>query len=409
MPRAKSPFLTTAAFPIFEPKIASMDLSYIINELGEEREKYYRSVAPPIMMSSNFCFDNIKDMQESLEFEQTIPFYTRGLNPTTEILQKKIAALEKTEDALIFASGSAAIGAAVMANVGQGDHIVCVEKPYSWTNKLLNQLLPRFGVSATMVDGTDARNYERAIRPSTKILYLESPNSWTFELQDIEAVVNIAKKHGLLTIIDNSYASPINMNPADMGVDIITHSASKYLNGHSDLVAGVLCATKEMTTKIFKSEFMTLGGIISPMNAWLMLRGLRTLPIRMERVEKTTATVIDFLAKHEKVSKIYYPFHPSHPQHELAKKQMKRGTGQVTIQLRSENPEEIIRFCDSLQAFYLACSWGGHESLIFPAITLYTSMNYSTATTPINMIRFYVGLEEPEYLLADLVQAFDKI
>ncbi|MEQ8687373.1 MAG: aminotransferase class I/II-fold pyridoxal phosphate-dependent enzyme [Imperialibacter sp.] len=386
-----------------------MDLSYIINELGEDRENYYRSVSPPIMMSSNFCFDNIKDMQESLEFEHEIPFYTRGVNPTTAILQKKIAALEKTEDALIFASGSAAIGAAVMANLSQGDHVVCVEKPYSWTNKLLNQLLPRFGVTATMVDGTDPKNYERAIRPSTKILYLESPNSWTFELQDIEAVVKIAKKHGLLTIIDNSYASPINMNPAEMGVDIVTHSASKYLNGHSDLVAGVLCATKEMTTRIFKSEFMTFGGIISPMNAWLMLRGLRTLPIRMERAEKSTATIIDFLANHEKVGKIYYPFHPSHPQYELAKRQMKQGTGQFTIQLKTEKPDEIIRFCDSLKTFYLACSWGGHESLIFPAVAMVESMNYKNATTPLNMIRFYVGLEETDYLIADLKQAFDKI
>lgn len=386
-----------------------MDLSYIINELGEEREKYYRSVAPPIMMSSNFCFDSIKDMQESLAYEHQIPFYTRGVNPTTVILQKKIAALEKTEDALIFASGSAAIAAAVMANVAQGDHVVCVEKPYSWTNKLLNQLLPRFGVTATMVDGTVASNYEKAIRPNTKILYLESPNSWTFEMQDIEAVVKIAKKHGLLTIIDNSYASPINMNPADMGVDIVTHSASKYLNGHSDLVAGVLCASKDMTMKIFKSEFMTLGGVISPMNAWLMLRGLRTLPIRMERVEKTTRQVIDFLASHPKVGKIFYPFHPSHPQHDLARKQMRNGTGQFTIQLKTEDPDKVVAFCDSLKTFYLACSWGGHESLIFPAITLVTSLNYSTATTPLNMIRFYVGLEEPDYLLADLKQAFDKI
>ncbi|MEQ8530437.1 MAG: PLP-dependent transferase, partial [Imperialibacter sp.] len=210
-------------------------------------------------------------------------------------------------------------------------------------------------------------------------------------------------------IIDNSYASPINMNPAEMGVDIVTHSASKYLNGHSDLVAGVLCATKEMTTRIFRSEFMTLGGIISPMNAWLMLRGLRTLPIRMERAEKSTATIIDFLANHEKVGKIYYPFHPSHPQYELAKRQMKRGTGQFTIQLKTEKPDEIIRFCDSLKTFYLACSWGGHESLIFPAVAMVESMNYKNATTPLNMIRFYVGLEETDYLIADLKQAFDKI
>lgn len=386
-----------------------MDISDIINNLGEERELYFNAAAPPIMQASNFLFKTVAEMRESLDKEDETFFYTRGNNPTTLILQKKMAALEHTEDALIFASGSAAVGAAVMANLKAGDHVVCVQKPYSWTNKLLNNLLSRFGVSSTMVDGRDEENYRKAILPNTKILYLESPNSWTFEMQDVEAVIKIAKEHGLLTIIDNSYATPLNMTPADWGADIMIHSATKYLSGHSDTVAGVLCGSKEMCKKIFKSEFMTLGGVVAPFNAWLLIRGLRTLPIRMERVAQTTPAVVEFLENHPKVKRVYYPFSPNDPQYELAKRQMKRPAGQFTIELATEDGTKVELFCNSLKRFLMGCSWGGHESLIFPAATLYSSQNYQTKDLPYNMIRFYCGLEEKEELIEDLKQALAKI
>lgn len=385
------------------------DISFIINELGEDRELYFNAVTPPIVQSTNFCFSTVEAMRDSLRHESEVPFYTRGVNPTIEILRKKMAALEATEDALVFASGSAAIAAAVMANLSAGDHVVCVHKPYSWTNKLLNVLLKRFGVQTTMVDGREASNFEKAILPNTKMIFMESPNSFTFELQDIEAVVAIAKKYGCLTLLDNSYASPLFQQPATLGVDLVMHSATKYISGHSDAVAGVVCGTKEQIQKIFASEFMTLGGIISPFNAWLLLRGLRTLPIRMERVSKTTALVVDFLEKHPKTERILYPFSSSHPQYELAQKQMKRGTGQFSLQIKADNMAQVETFCNALKRFLMACSWGGYESLIFPACTLYDSANYSTSESPFNLIRFYVGLEEPEVLMADLQQAFDQI
>ncbi|MDN4167018.1 aminotransferase class I/II-fold pyridoxal phosphate-dependent enzyme [Cytophagales bacterium LB-30] len=386
-----------------------MDISEILNNYGEEREMYFNAAAPPIVQASNYIFKTVDEMRESLAHEDETFFYTRGNNPTTLILQKKMAALEHTEDALIFASGSAAIGAAVMANLQAGDHVVCVRKPYSWTTKLLQNILSRYGVTHTFVEGDEVANFEKAIQANTKIIYLESPNSWTFEMQDLEAVLKIAKSIGILSIVDNSYASPLNMTPADWGADIIVHSGTKYLSGHSDTVAGVLCASAAMCKKIFKSEFMTLGGIISPFNAWLLIRGLRTLSIRMEKVAQTTPQVVDFLSKHPKVAKVYYPFSPSHPQYELAKKQMKRPAGQFTIVLATEKPEEVERFCNSLTRFLMGCSWGGYESLIFPAATLYSSQNYQTKDLPYNMIRFYCGLEEPQELIADLQQAFDKI
>ena len=383
-----------------------MDLSYIINQLGEERENYFQAVSPPIMQSSNFIFKDVATMRNSLQDEMNTPFYTRGCNPTVAILRKKVAALEKAEDALIFGSGSAANSAAVMAFVKAGDHIICVDKPYSWTNKLLTNLLARFHVETTFIDGRDPANYEKAIRPNTKLLFLESPNSMTFELQDIEAVVAIAKKHNLLTILDNSYSSPLFQNPIEMGVDMVTHSATKYMCGHSDVVAGVVCGSHAHMRQIFGSEYMTLGAAISPNDAWLMMRGLRTLPIRMQYIAESTQKIVAWLEAHPQVEQVNYPFSARFPQYELAKKQMKNASGLFSLQLKVDSIEQIERFCDHLQHFLLACSWGGHESLVFPICVLYTSENYGSSTLPWNLIRLNIGLEETEVLIKDLERAF---
>jgi cystathionine beta-lyase/cystathionine gamma-synthase len=382
-----------------------MDISYIINELGEDRESYLNSVAPPIFQTAMFSSKTVAEMRELLQYEAERPFYTRGNNPTTDLLRKKMAALEKAEDALIFGSGSAAIAAAVLAHLETGDHVVCVKKPYSWTNKLMTVFLPRFGIEVTLVDGTEAQNYEDAIRTNTKVLYLESPNSWTYELQDIEAVVKIAKKHGLITVMDNSWATPLYQTPIEMGVDLVAHSGTKYIAGHSDAVAGVLCGSQAMIRKIFASEYMALGGIVSPFNSWLLLRGLRTLPIRMERVSKTTEEVVAFLDQHPLVEKVYFPFLKSHPQYELAKKQMLKPSGLFSIQVKTDTIEEAEKFCNHLKRFLLAVSWGAYESLIFPACTLYASEIYKSPDLPWNMVRISIGLDEPEVLIKDLEQA----
>lgn len=386
-----------------------MDVSYIINELGEEGERHMGSVIPPIFQTSNFCFPDVRSMRESLSNEMDKPFYTRGHNPTVAVLRKKVAALAGAEEALVFASGSAAIAAAVMSQIKAGDHVVCVQKPYSWTYKLLSKLLSRFEISTTFIDGRDPQTWADAVQPNTRLFMMESPNSMTFELQDIPAVVAIAKKHGIATIMDNSYASPLNQRPIEMGIDTTVHSASKYLSGHSDIVAGVLCTSRANAEKIFQGEYMTLGGIISPNDAWLMIRGLRTLPLRMERVAASTPKVVEFLEQHPKVEKVIYPFSKDFPQYDLARKQMDRGTGQFSILLKADDIAGCERFCDNLHRFLMACSWGGHESLIFPICTLYDSLNYSETELPWNFIRFYVGLEDPEVLIADIAQALDKI
>jgi len=387
-----------------------MDLSYILNELGEERGTYLNSVVPPIFESSIFCFDSFAGLREGLKDELETPFYTRGHNPTVTILRRKLAALESAEDCLVFASGSAAVAAAILPEVGAGDHVVCVQKPYSWTGVLLDRFLRRFGVDTTFVDGRDTDAVARAMEARTKVLVLESPNSITFELQDIERCAALARERGITTVCDNSYATPLNQRPLEQGVDVVVHSASKYLNGHSDVVAGVLCSSRERVRRVFEGPFMTLGGIVGPFEAWLMLRGLRTLPVRLERIAQTTGKVVEFLAGQPGVERIHYPQHHSHPQRDLARDSLSGGNGLFSVELAAKDIQGIERFCDALKRFLIACSWGGYESLVYPMAALADSENYKKSRTlPWNLVRFSIGLEEPEVLIEDLQQALERL
>ncbi len=211
-----------------------MDISYIINELAEDRQHYFNAVSPPIMQSSNFVFDSVDEMRKAFADEYSAYLYSRGLNPTVDILRKKLAALDGAEDCLVFNSGAAAIFAAVLANVKSGDHIVSVKKPYAWAQKMFNDILPRFGVTTTYIDGRYIENFERAILPNTTVIYLESPNSWDYALQDLEAVAELAKAENIITICDNSYCTPLYQQPIDYGIDLSLQSATKYIGGHSD-------------------------------------------------------------------------------------------------------------------------------------------------------------------------------
>lgn len=386
-----------------------MDINHILTHLGEDREQYFNAIAPPIIQSSNFAFPDLKSFRACFSDELSNHVYTRGNNPTVEILRKKLAALEGTEDALVFSSGAGAVAAAVIGNVAAGDHVVCQQAPYSWTSALLRKFLARFGVSHTFVDGTDIEAIRASIQPNTKVLYLESPNTMTFECQDLEACAALAREHRLVTIIDNSYASPIYQNPARMGIDIVVHSGTKYINGHSDVVVGVLCASKAMCQKIFESELMTLGGILSPNDAMLVLRGLRTLPMRVARSGESARWIIDKLDGHPKVERIWYPFHRDFPQLELAKKQMSGCSGLFSVQFKTDSEAKMEAFLHRIQRFLMAVSWGGHESLMIPTIGFYNIPGRANPTAPWTFVRFYVGLEDPEWLWEDLEQAMEEL
>jgi len=383
-----------------------MELSYILNHLGEERSDYFNAVSPPIIQSSNFVFESVQDLKDKITSEYESHVYTRGNNPTVAILRKKIAALEHAEDCLILSSGASAVAASIMANIAQGDHIVCVKSAYSWTKTLLQKYLPRFGVSHTIVDGKNNAEIEAAILPNTKILYLESPTSTTMEIQDLKGCSAIAKRNNLLTIIDNSYCSPLLQNPIDFGIDLVVHSGTKYINGHSDVVMGVICGQTEQIKKIFYSEYMTLGQIISPHDASLAIRGLRTLHLRVDRSAKSAAYILEKLHHHPKIEKIYYPFLTD--QQTLALKQMKGG-GMFSLGIKTKSKEEMIRFAESLRTFLIAVSWGGHESLIMPIVAFHDNSGFSDSDNPWNMVRFYIGLEDPDVLLNDILQALDLI
>ena len=385
------------------------DISFIINELGEDRELYFNAIAPPIMQTSNFAFNKVDDLRKAFEDESLKYLYSRGINPTVDILRKKLAALDGAEDCLVFNSGAAAIFASVLANVKAGDNIVSVDKPYTWAQKMFNEILPRFNVTTTYVDGKNIENFERAILPNTSLIYLESPNSWDFALQDIKAVSELAKAENIITICDNSYCSALYQKPIELGVDLVLQSATKYIGGHSDTVAGVLSGSTEMISKIFTSEYLNIGSGIQPFNAWLLIRGLRTLPMRLERITNSTKKVIEFLKQHPKVEEIIFPFEESFEQYELAKQQMKGACGLLSFVIKANTIDEIETFCENLQHILMAVSWGGHESLIIPKCASLQKEDFDAGNRDHKMLRLYVGLEEPEYLIKDLEQAFNKM
>lgn len=384
-----------------------MDLSYIINEYAEGRDEYFNAVAPPIIQTSNFAFKKVNDLRQSFENEYSTYLYSRGLNPTVEILRKKLAALDAAEDCLVFNSGAAAIFASVLANIKSGDHIISINNPYNWAKKLFEVILPRFNVTHSYVDGTNIDNFKAVITQNTAIIYLESPNSWTYDLQDLQAVAKLAKQQNIITICDNSYSTPIYQKPIALGIDLVMQSATKYIGGHSDVIAGVLSGSSNMIKRIFNSEYNTIGSGIQPFNAWLLIRGLRTLPMRLERISRTTLTVIDYLENHSKVEAVIFPLHPSFPQYNLAKQQMSGACGLLTFIIKATTIKQIETFCESLKHILMAVSWGGYESLIIPKCAGIKPADFDTDNKEHRMLRLYVGLEDADYIIKDLSQAFE--
>ena len=386
-----------------------MDLSYIINELGEDSESYFNAVSPPIVQTSNFSFKTVDDFRAALSDEMGGYLYSRGLNPTTDILRKKLAALDGAEECLVFGSGAAAIFAGVFSQVKGGDHIVSVRNPYSWAQKLFDSILPRFGITTTYVDGREIENFEKALLPNTTFIYLESPNSWNYELQDLSAVAALAKSRGITTMIDNSYCTPLYQKPIEFGIDLVMQTATKYIGGHSDTLGGVLSGSREKIEKLFNLEFLSIGSTVSPFSAWLLLRGLRTLPTRLDRITSTSTAVVNFLKEHQKIRSVIFPLSADFPQRDLVQKQMKGGCGLFTISLQNNSWDSIQTFCEKLKRFRMAVSWGGHESLVIPRIAGIRKGDFNFSDEEQGYIRLYTGLEDADYLISDLEQALDAL
>ncbi|RYZ33596.1 MAG: aminotransferase class V-fold PLP-dependent enzyme [Sphingobacteriales bacterium] len=270
-------------------------------------------------------------------------------------------------------------------------------------------MLPRFGVHCTFVNGADLSAMEAALKPETRLIYLESPNTFSFDVQDLEAIARMAKARNIITMIDNSYCSPLYQQPISYGIDLVAQSATKYLAGHSDVVGGVVTGSHTLIRKIFEHDHMNIGACMAPQNAWLLIRSLRTLPVRLEKINANALEVISWLENHPKIAAVLYPFNPANAQYELAKKQMKGCGGLFSIILKDADLPAIERFCNSLRHIMMAVSWGGYESLIIPAIAGIKKEDFDPSNKRHQLVRIYIGLEDPAYIISDLEQALKAI
>lgn len=365
------------------------------------------SVVPPIHYTATFSADSAEDFAEMANTPRHPQFYTRYGNPVHKRVEAILAELEGTETALLMASGMGAISTTVLALVSRGDHVIAQKRHYMSTSKLFEEVLPRFGVETTVVDQTDVAALEAAIRPETRLIMVETPVNPTLSLTDLSAVAKIARAHGIITIADNTFASSLNQKPARHGIDIIVHSATKYFGGHHDITAGAVCCSKEMAEKIWGMH-TTLGSVLSPMDAWLLLRGLRTLTLRMERINANALALAQWLEAQPQVERVHYPGLKSHPQHELACKQM-RGFGAVIAFSIKGDFAATSRFVSSLRLATHAVSLGGVETLAVHTAAMWagtmTESQMEAAGIEPNFVRMSVGVEHIEDLKADLGSA----
>ena len=383
-----------------------MDNNYLSAEeicthLGDEYERFHGAVVPPIYQNSLFVFNNFDSLTEAMKDEQSSYLYWRGSNPTVEIVEKKIAALEKGEKCKLFSSGMAAISSAILTFLKSGDHVLSVSNIYGPTAKFFSYI-EKFGISHTNTPRTDLDAIEALIQPNTKLIYLESPTTMTFKLLDLKAISFLAKQNGIKTIIDNTWATPLFQNPIASGIDIVVHSVSKYLGGHSDLVGGALITSKEIMDRIFYREYQLLGGVMPPYEAWLLMRGLRTLPIRMKAHQEGGMKVASFLENHPSVKKVNYPGLESSPDYELGKQQLKGYSGLMSFELKDNTFKAVRTVIDHLKKFQIGVSWGGFESLVISPNYGYNTEQIVLSGIDPGLIRISVGLENIDELIEDL-------
>ena len=381
----------------------------ITSHYGEEYDKYYNAIVPPIFMNSLNVFNEIDDYFNAKVHDKHTYVYGRVQNPTVRILEDKVAALEHGVAAFAFGSGMAAATTAVLSVVKTGDNIVCLRNAYGPLKNFVENYCPQhLGTTLTYVKGNEVSEFEEAITDNTSLVILESPSSVVFTLQDVEAVSQIAHAHGAKVYIDNSFCSPIFSNPLDMGADIVMHTASKYMGGHSDIIGGMLAVRDEELANAIVTNRELFGGIIGPMEAWLILRGLRTLSVRVKAHEEVAMKVAEYLENHPKVAKVYYTGLKSHPQYDLVQKQQKGSTGLMTFEIRGST-DDARKVVNSLKVFKIGVSWGGFESLACMPHMRCDEQACQWLGGGQNLIRIHCGLEGVDALIADLAQALEKI
>ncbi len=365
-------------------------------------------LATPIYQTSTF---EVTDNDEQLRATRTDHFYTRYGNPTNTVAEKTIAQLEGVDAALTFASGMGAVTTTLMALLKSGDHVVAQRDIYGGVSKFLSQWLPKMGIETTFVDTNKYEQHAQAIRPNTKLLYLESPTNPTLRIVDFKKVAALAKHHKLLSMIDATFGTPVNQHPAEYGIDLVMHSGTKYLGGHSDLICGVVACRHEVIERIWETR-TTLGNCMDPHASWMLVRGLKTLAVRVARQNENALRVAEFLSEHAKVRSVHYPFLKSHPQHALACEQMRGGGGMVSFEVEGTG-EDARRVSEAMQLFTLAPSLGSVESLVsIPVLTSHAMIpaeERAKMGVTEQMIRLSVGIENADDLVADLEHALQAV
>lgn len=381
---------------------------HIVTHLGDEYERFHGAVVPPIYQNSLFVFENFEHLTAAMKDEQSGYLYWRGTNPTVEIVEKKMAALEKGERCKLFSSGMAAISSAILTFIQAGDHVLSISNIYGPTTKFFTYL-EKFGISHTNTLNTDLEAIQSLIRPNTKVIYLESPTTMSFKLVDLKSIASLAKQRGIKTIIDNTWATPIFQNPITYGIDIVVHSVSKYLGGHSDLVGGALITSKEILDHLFYHEYQLFGGVMPPYEAWLLMRGLRTLPIRMKAHQESGLKIASFLEESPAVKVVNYPGLESSPDYKLGKEQLKGYTGLMSFELKNNTYESVRKVINSLKHFQIGVSWGGFESLVISPNYGYNVEQLVKGRLDPGLIRISVGLENVDELIEDLEAALKLV
>lgn len=378
-----------------------------LTHVGEHQGDYLNAVTPPVFLTSLHIFDSMEEYRNHKETGAYV--YGREGNPTVEILEQKVAALERGTRAVAFSSGMAAFSAAMLAVCKAGSHIICMRDVYMPVKGILNgYFIPRMGMSVSYWDGRNLEELESLIRGNTAMILLESPATFVFSVVDIAGVAQIARAHGIRTYIDNTYCTPLYQKPLDMGIDIVMHTMSKYIGGHSDIIGGILAVKDEVLGQALYEQIRPwFGGILGPMEAWLAIRGLRTLNLRVEKHQETAMAVAAFLENHPRVEKVYYTGLDSHPQAALIKRQQTGHTGLMSFVIQG-GPDLAMQVVDKLKVFEIGCSWGGFESLALCPLTGATQEELDflqLREKDRGLIRIHCGLEGADVLLEDLEQA----
>lgn len=375
-------------------------LNTICTHVGEIKDEQFKGAISPLYMSTSYAFENVD-----------VKRYPRYFNtPNQEGLSKKIAALEHAESALIFGSGMAAVSTALLAFLRAGDHIVLQQTLYGGTYNLVTEEFDKYGISYSFTDGWKPEDFEVNIQDNTKVIYIETPSNPLLTITDLEAIGKLSKKNGIVSMIDNTFASPVNQNPIDFGIDVVIHSATKYMGGHSDICAGAVASSQEHIERIFQLA-KNFGGSLSDYTVWLLERSIKTMGLRVKAQNENAQQMAEYLYDNDDIAAVYYPGLPSHPDYELAKSQMRGFGGMLSFELKETF--DAKQFRKSLQLIKSSMSLAGVESTVLsPAETSHALMSAETRAEQgikDGLIRFSVGIEEPEDLISDIEQALNKV